>query len=486
MYARFSSPLLLLIMLSWSFAQAQPDSVGLHFDGTGDYVRIPHKTNYDLGTNPFTIEGWVEISSSATYYPNLISTREGNNPFSGMMFGVNLQGKLWCQLDGSNLGGIGPDLRDDTCHHIALVRDTVGSPDTVRYILDGQEIHKQSAGFRNITTTHDIWLGYDHPNGAHKFKGVMRQVRLWNIARTAAQINTNKSKNIGGSTTGLIGCWRMNEDSGQVVKDYSSLANDGFLGASLLSDNKDPSWSKLCETCKSFNVSIMNLDTAVCLGDSVTFTASGAQNYSWNNGITNGQAFAAGTSGTYIVTGTDPMGCIGKDSVHLTINPLPSIGISTSASTLCEGDSAVLSGTGAVTYSWNRNVVNGVPFTPLSAGPYVVTGTDSNNCVDTASIHLKINPAPQVAVTATDTAICRGSQVWLYGHGASFYLWSSGVADSVMIQPAQSEYHHVTGVGVNGCQQSDSIMIQVHAVPVAFNTVVNETQGNDGAIDLSV
>ncbi len=81
-----------------------------------------------------------------------------------------------------------------------------------------------------------------------------------------------------------------------------------------------------CDSVVTLNLTINKLQTlnagsdqSVCKGENVTLTASGAQTYSWNNGISDGVAFSPplGTT-TYIVTGTDGNGCTDTDELIVT------------------------------------------------------------------------------------------------------------------------------------------------------------------------
>ena len=64
-------------------------------------------------------------------------------------------------------------------------------------------------------------------------------------------------------------------------------------------------------------------DLSICIGDNVTLSGAGAQTYVWDNGVTNGVAFAPLNTTTYTVVGTDVNGCIGQDDVVVTVNELP-------------------------------------------------------------------------------------------------------------------------------------------------------------------
>ena len=66
-------------------------------------------------------------------------------------------------------------------------------------------------------------------------------------------------------------------------------------------------------------------DVAVCDGDPLTLSASGAATYAWDNNITDATAFTPTATATYTVTGTDANGCIATDAVDVTVHALPNV-----------------------------------------------------------------------------------------------------------------------------------------------------------------
>ena len=128
-------------------------------------------------------------------------------------------------------------------------------------------------------------------------------------------------------------------------------------------------------------------DTSVCYNDLFALIGTGANTYSWDNGITNNIPFNALNTTTYIVTGTDTNSCINYDTVTISVNPLPTVsfdGFTSGSNTgpgldfaICFEDSLTLNGTGAVSYTWDNGVVDGQYFAPAATADYIVTG---NRC----------------------------------------------------------------------------------------------------------
>lgn len=175
-------------------------------------------------------------------------------------------------------------------------------------------------------------------------------------------------------------------------------------------------------------------DINVCFGTSVTITGSGVINYSWDNGLIDGQSFIPSVGIiTYTVTGIDGNGCIDSDNMILTVwaNPIVNAGLDQS---ICEGDSTNVNASGATTYIWNNGIINNDYFIPLNNNTYSVVGTDNNGCIgnDDMNINIELAALPSfnspilagctpfsftLNNTSTGTAFIEA--LWTFGNGAS-------------------------------------------------------------------
>jgi gliding motility-associated-like protein len=216
-------------------------------------------------------------------------------------------------------------------------------------------------------------------------------------------------------------------------------------------------------------------DTVYCTGDAVgTLTASASNgNVYWYSDAGLTTQIGAGntltptgiTSNTTIYIVANNSGCVSSPvPVSITFNPLPTVG-GNSPST-CAGGQVTLNGTGAVSYSWDNGVSNGVSFTPISTLNYIVTGTDANGCVNTATVTVTVNNPPTVGATQGSTAAtCSGGTVTLNGTGATSYSWNNGVVDGVPFTPAASGNYVVTGTDANGCTGTFTVAVTVNTPP---------------------
>ncbi len=204
-------------------------------------------------------------------------------------------------------------------------------------------------------------------------------------------------------------------------------------------------------------------DVAVCDGDPLTLSASGAANYAWDNNITDATAFTPTATATYTVTGTDANGCIATDAVDVTVNALPTVDAGADVA-VCDGDPLTLSASGAATYAWDNNITDATAFTPTATATYTVTGTDANGCIATDAVDVTVNALPTVDAGA-DVAVCDGDPLTLSASGAATYAWDNNITDATAFTPTATATYTVTGTDANGCIATDAVDVTVNALP---------------------
>jgi gliding motility-associated-like protein len=235
-----------------------------------------------------------------------------------------------------------------------------------------------------------------------------------------------------------------------------------------------------CSSLLATNVTVNALpnvsagaDQVSCDGDSVVLLVSGATVYSWNNSVslssssvTSPIASPADTT-TYIVTGTDANNCINTDSVIVSVNALPNVSAGADQ-VICEGDSVILSGLGAMSYSWDNGVLNGVSFMPAAGvAPYALTGIDSNGCVGYSSVNVTVNVFDLPVIS--DTIYCYGSDKFidLGQYKPQSVQWTPSNGVSVMpgnlfnISPVSTTTYSLLVADSNGCYDSGAFNISV-------------------------
>jgi len=208
-------------------------------------------------------------------------------------------------------------------------------------------------------------------------------------------------------------------------------------------------------------------DQTVCQGQSATLTATGGANYSWSNGSTGSTiAVTPLITSTYNVTVYGSNGCSTTDNVMITVNPLPTANAGNDQS-ICQGQTATLSATGGLNYSWNNgDSESTITVTPASTTTYFVTVYDSNGCSATDNIAITVNNNPEVSV-GIDTSICLGGTAFLNATGGTLYAWSNGPNTSANIVSPSSTTTYTVTVTEDNCSASSQVIVTVYPVPVA-------------------
>lgn len=216
----------------------------------------------------------------------------------------------------------------------------------------------------------------------------------------------------------------------------------------------------------------INGNSALCLGDTLQLTATGADTYQWNAGLGTASSISvAPTQGTsYSVMGMAANGCQNMDSISIAVDSLPVV-MASSNQAICTGDTTFLTASGATSYTWDNNAGNGtmVAVAPMASTTYTTSGTDGNGCEGSASVTVTVDTLP-VVFTNPNLSICLGDTAALNGFGALNYAWNNGagIGAVVNVAPLVSTNYVVTGTDGNGCIGSDSITVTVDSLPVAF------------------
>lgn len=123
---------------------------------------------------------------------------------------------------------------------------------------------------------------------------------------------------------------------------------------------------------------------AICAGQSFTINPTGASTYTFSSGSN-----IVTTNTTVNVIGTNSLGCVSAIAAvsSVTVNPLPSVTASSTNSILCTGNSASLTASGAMSYTWNTGATTSIiAITPTITTDYTVTGISTNGCLNTSII----------------------------------------------------------------------------------------------------
>lgn len=237
------------------------------------------------------------------------------------------------------------------------------------------------------------------------------------------------------------------------------------------------------------------LNDSICIGDSITLTASGASTILWFDDNDNligwgSQIIISPTSNTnYFVVGVQS-GCSKTQSINIKVFQPPIVNAGNDT-IICSLDSISLhasasnylniqwtsNGTGNYTNTNDLNTIY-IPSTQDWANGSVILTLTASGYADCPDAHdqLTINfiDVPDL-ISSTDTTICEGESVTISANGANSFLWSEGSnTSSIIVSPSLNTTYYVTG-SIDICQRIDSFIVYVNPAPI-FNL------GNDTTI----
>jgi hypothetical protein len=173
---------------------------------------------------------------------------------------------------------------------------------------------------------------------------------------------------------------------------YTVTGNGNKIGASLCSSNWDSKIFVYAGSCGSLTCITGNDNNGpLCISSAASAT--------WCS--------APGMNYFILVAGTSSTGSFVID-ITQTVTTVPAVTLTASGTTLCAGQTATLSATGASTYSWNTGATtSSIAVNPTVSTSYTVTGYSSNNCaMNSKMVTINVSPCTGLAsIHDQETAI---------------------------------------------------------------------------------
>jgi uncharacterized protein YjdB len=226
-----------------------------------------------------------------------------------------------------------------------------------------------------------------------------------------------------------------------------------------------------CSTTITITVSnptapTFNPVAAVCTGGAIVLpsTSNNSIQGTWSPAINNTQTT------TYTFTPSAGQ-CATTAQLSVAVNPNPTISGGTA---VCSGGTLQLtgSGTAAANNAWSSasTAIASISGTGLvtgtSAGTSVVTYTNSNGCLATASVTVNANPTANAGL---DITTCVGGNVTLSGtatNGAApyTYSWNNSVQNGVPFVALTNSTYTLSVSDGNGCTNTDQMTLTTNSI----------------------
>ncbi|MFT4755666.1 MAG: gliding motility-associated-like protein, partial [Vicingaceae bacterium] len=459
-------------------------SSALDFDGTNDFVDIPlidlsngDKLTIEALIKPLTKasgsmaivrqqtnldEYYLEINSSLTSLSFMVRTVAGNSA------------KHTVSITATN-------ITDGNWHHVAGVYNGTD----LRIYVDGAEIGAPTAKIGNFVhnASGSNNIGAFFNGFTEHFNGGIDEVRIWNIARTQAEISTYSSNFLMGSELGLFSYYDFENGTGTTLSDQTSNGNNGTL------TNMDPNTDWISRIVATGNSCVVNSDTVTVVVQDTTPPSATAQNvtiYLDGSGtasivaanINNGSADNCGSVTLAIDSSNFDCSEVGANTVKLYVTDANSNVDSTTATVtvldtlnptaVAQNVTVYLdgSGTASITAADINNssadnctsvtlAASSTAFTCSNIGTnnVTLTVTDGQGNTSTAVAVVTVADTTVLAVTITNgdtVSFCQGDSVLLLANStAGNFSWTNldsfqfNLVGVVGISAANIDYHNL-------------------------------------------
>ena len=197
---------------------------GLEFDGTDDYVDIPYTAELGIG-DEITIEASICPRTTSAGPMAIVAHRPAGSGATDHVFIVYDDQIRYLCYAGSWHTFMQAGLEANTWSHVAV---SVTSSREVSLYIDGVRHDAGSYSGTLTQTTHDWYIGKD-TEVSDWFEGLIDEVRIWNVARSEAQIFQRMYAELDGGESGLAAYYRFDRADGVTVPDLGPGAITGTL-----------------------------------------------------------------------------------------------------------------------------------------------------------------------------------------------------------------------------------------------------------------
>jgi hypothetical protein len=189
-------------------ASAQPYDAWATFTASpSGYIRIPDSDSLDP-TSQITIEGWFyldSISTTAEDCRSLVGKNFSTDYWVGVCnSGSPLVPQLRSYLHGGGSAMTGGRMYIGRWNHFAVTWDGT----TRRHYINGDLMLERPDAGPRVANSSELRLGSD-VSWEHTPNGGLDEVRIWSVARSAAQLRSTINVPIVSPEPGLVSVWNM-------------------------------------------------------------------------------------------------------------------------------------------------------------------------------------------------------------------------------------------------------------------------------------
>jgi hypothetical protein len=404
------------------------------FNGSGNYVRIPNMLS---GATAFTIEYWMKTTQtgpggSQWYYGNGIVDAEVAGVTND--FGTSLVGSKLCFGTGNPDISIQSVSSVNTGNWIHVAATWNAALHQMKLYINGTLETSTSASVSVNVKNAPPYIRFGSlQTNINYFNGQVDEVRFWNVERSQQQIQENSNVTVPSGSAGLVAYYKLDEGSGTTTADATV---NGYTGTLInVPARIIPTTAPLCYT-----------------------------SYSWSTGSTV-SSIAVTTSGTYVVTVTDYIGCSNSTAgTSVTVNPPSFIPGEFHISDLQATGSNIRwysASTGGTLYTGADPVVNGNHY----YASQTVNGVESADRLDVVA---NLDPTPCAPAASSPQAPGAGATVanltTLVGQNIRWYLAGSGgapLSPSTLLLSGTNTYYATQTVNCTESAARTAVVVNI-------------------------
>lgn len=226
------------------------------------------------------------------------------------------------------------------------------------------------------------------------------------------------------------------------------------------------------------NVTVVSSVPQICVGESVTLTASGGTTYNWMGlaGTGNTQIVSPTVTTTYTVYAIGANGCQSTNPATVTVIVGPPIASLTATKTsICAGESVTLTASGGHTYNWTGLNGNGnvQVVAPTSTTTYSVYALGGSGCISDNPATITIVVTSPITSSLVDAYVCFGDDAVLDAgfHPDYTYLWNTGETTQTITTSIPGTY--TVTISNGGCSKDFTAHVYNLPLPEIVNIVYN-------------
>jgi hypothetical protein len=197
----------------------------LSFDGIGARVVADLAGSLPTGNSARTVEMWAYVRPTSWAINRYTLFEYGVNTLH-QAFAIdmepfpNMQVYSW---DDDIFFDTGLTMQEGWLHVAATYDGKI-----MRAFINGNERGSKTPTDVLATVQTQVRIAWSPFTNAH-FDGILDEVRIWNIARTAQEIKSTMSVRLTGDEAWLVAYWRFDEGAGLIAHDSSTRGNDATL-----------------------------------------------------------------------------------------------------------------------------------------------------------------------------------------------------------------------------------------------------------------